>query len=53
MLDNALARAMIQLGHECLLVPLYTPIRTDEEDISVDQVFFGGINVYFNKSYLS
>ncbi len=49
MLDNALARAMIQLGHECLLVPLYTPIRTDEEDISVDQVFFGGINVYLQQ----
>ncbi len=42
MLDNALAKSMIRMGHECLLVPLYTPIRTDEEDVSIDQVFFGG-----------
>ncbi len=49
MLDNALARALIELGHDCLLVPLYTPIRTDEEDVSIDQVFFGGINVYLQQ----
>ena len=49
MLDNALAKAMIALGHECLLIPLYTPIRTDEEDVSVDRVFFGGINVYLQQ----
>jgi glycosyltransferase involved in cell wall biosynthesis len=29
-----------------LLIPTYTPIRTDETDVSLDQVFFGGINVY-------
>ena len=30
-------------------MPLYTPIRTDEENVSVDQVFFGGINVYLQQ----
>jgi glycosyltransferase involved in cell wall biosynthesis len=49
MLDNALARAIIKRGNECLLVPLYTPIRTDEEDISVDRVFFGGINIFLQE----
>ncbi len=49
MLDNALAKALIRLGHDCILVPLYTPIRTDEEDVSLDQVFFGGINVFLQQ----
>ena len=31
------------------LVPLYTPIRTDEENVSVDRVFFGGINMYLQQ----
>jgi glycosyltransferase involved in cell wall biosynthesis len=30
-------------------VPLYTPIRTDEESAAVDQVFLGGINVYLQQ----
>lgn len=49
MLDNALARAVIAAGHECLLVPLYTPIRTDEDNVSVERVFYGGINVYLQQ----
>ena len=49
MLDNSLARAFIRRGQECLLVPIYTPIRTDEEDVSLDRVFFGGVNVYLQQ----
>lgn len=49
MLDNALARAMIAKGHECLLIPLYTPIRTDEENVSIDRVFMGGVNVFLQQ----
>jgi len=44
--DNTLARALIRKGVDVALVPTYTPIRTDEEDVSEDRVFFGGINVY-------
>lgn len=47
--DNALAKALHKLGWDVSLVPLYTPIRTDEQDQSVDQVFFGGINVYLQQ----
>ena len=47
--DNALAKALGKAGWEVTLVPLYTPIRTDEQDQSVDQVFFGGINVYLQQ----
>jgi glycosyltransferase involved in cell wall biosynthesis len=47
--DNTLARAMIAQGHDVALVPLYTPIRTDEQSVTVDKVFFGGINVYLQQ----
>jgi glycosyltransferase involved in cell wall biosynthesis len=43
---NRLAAALRAAGQDVLLVPLYTPIRTDEENVSVDRVAFGGINVY-------
>jgi glycosyltransferase involved in cell wall biosynthesis len=49
--DNALARALIARGHDVLLVPTYTPTRTDEPNVSLPQVFMGGISVYLqNKS---
>ncbi len=47
--DNALAKSLIRMGHDCILIPAYTPIRTDDEDVSVDQVFMGGINVYLQQ----
>jgi hypothetical protein len=43
---NRLAAALRAAGEDVLLVPLYTPIRTDEENVSTDRVAFGGINVY-------
>lgn len=44
--DNALVTALLKLGHDAQLIPTYTPIRTDEIDVSEGQVFYGGINVY-------
>lgn len=49
--DNTLAKALIRLGCDVQLVPLYTPIRTDEESAAVDQVFLGGINVYLQQRW--
>lgn len=49
MRDNALARELQKRGIDVTLLPLYTPIRTDETDVSVDRVFFGGINVYLQQ----
>src|SRR5688572_26405292 len=46
--DNALATAMAALGHDAVLIPTYTPIRTDEQDVSERRVFLGGLNVYLN-----
>jgi glycosyltransferase involved in cell wall biosynthesis len=49
MRDNTLAAALNALGHDTLLLPTYTPIRTDEPNVSLNQVFFGGINVYLQQ----
>jgi glycosyltransferase involved in cell wall biosynthesis len=48
---NTLAAALCAAGQECTLMPLYTPIRTDEESISIDRVMFGGINVYLQQRW--
>jgi glycosyltransferase involved in cell wall biosynthesis len=47
--DNTLASALIAQGHDALLIPTYTPIRTDEPNVSQQRVFFGGINVFLQQ----
>src|SRR5262245_59007331 len=47
--DNTLAAELVRQGHDALLIPTYTPIRTDEKDVSQKRVFFGGINVYLQQ----
>jgi glycosyltransferase involved in cell wall biosynthesis len=49
--DNTLAAALLAQGHDALLVPTYTPIRTDEQDVSLHRVFFSGINVYLQQRF--
>jgi len=44
--DNTLVAALIAQGHDAILIPTYTPIRTDEADVSQKRVFLGGINVF-------
>ena len=48
MQDNTLARTLRLAGEDAVLVPTYTPIRVDEDDVSVERVFMGGINVYLD-----
>ena len=47
--DNALATELIRQGHDVTLLPLYTPTRTDEANVSSDRTFFGGISVYLEQ----
>ena len=49
--DNTWVRALRDAGADACLIPLYTPIRVDEEDASLDRVFFGGVNVYLNSRW--
>jgi len=46
MRDNALAARLRKEGHDVILLPLYTPTRTDEINVSEGRVFFSGISVY-------
>ncbi|HKO59664.1 MAG TPA: glycosyltransferase family 4 protein [Pyrinomonadaceae bacterium] len=47
--DNALAGELIRKGHDVILLPIYTPTRTDEPNVSNSKVFFGGISVYLEQ----
>lgn len=49
--DNTLAAALMKAGHEVLLIPTYTPTRTDERNVSLNRVFLGGINVYLQQHW--
>jgi len=47
--DNALAAELMARGHDVTLIPVYTPTRTDEPNVSRDRVLFGGISVYLQQ----
>lgn len=49
--DNTWAKALRAAGVEVSLIPLYTPIRVDEEDQTSSPVFFGGINTYLEDRF--
>ena len=56
--DNALAAELKRQGHDITLLPLYTPTRTDEPNVSEPAVFLNGISVcldqeaaYFRKTH--
>ena len=49
--DNTLAAALQRDGHDVALIPMYTPIRTDEDDVSIDRVFYGAVNVYLEQRW--
>jgi len=49
MRDNTLAASLSRLGVDIQLIPTYTPIRTDEQNVTIDHVFFGGINIYLQQ----
>jgi glycosyltransferase involved in cell wall biosynthesis len=47
--DNALARELLARGHDVTLIPVYTPTRPDEPNVSRNRVLFGGISVYLQQ----
>ncbi|MFN0105777.1 MAG: glycosyltransferase family 4 protein [Bryobacteraceae bacterium] len=49
MRDNALAAELKRQGHDVVLMPVYTPTLTDEENVSDGRVFFGGISVFLQQ----
>ncbi|MEI6714012.1 MAG: glycosyltransferase family 4 protein [Verrucomicrobiota bacterium] len=52
MRDNALAKQLISMGHDAVLLPLYLPLTLEEDAASPDvPVFFGGLNVYLQQKF--
>jgi glycosyltransferase involved in cell wall biosynthesis len=47
---NTLATALRKAGADIILAPVYTPLRTDEENVSIDRLAMGGINVFLDES---
>ncbi|MHC4330963.1 MAG: glycosyltransferase family 4 protein, partial [Planctomycetota bacterium] len=48
--DATLVRAMLKLGHDVLMVPLYLPMQIEQSVSShVSPIFFGGLNVYLQQ----
>ena len=43
--DNTLAAELKRQGHDIILMPMYTPTRTDEANVSDPRVFMNGITV--------
>ena len=48
--DNRLAATLRAAGRRVTLVPLYTPLRTDEDSVAEPHVLYGGINVYLQQA---
>ncbi|MFY7952693.1 MAG: glycosyltransferase family 1 protein, partial [Armatimonadaceae bacterium] len=52
MRDNALARALRDIGHDALMVPMYLPPTLDEPSAAGGSpLFFGGVNVYLKQVF--
>jgi len=47
--DNRLAATLIKQGRDAMLIPLYTPLKTDEPNASTGRVYYGGISVYLDQ----
>ena len=47
--DNALVRALRDRGRDAILVPAFVPTTTDEENVAIDRVVLGGVNVWLQE----
>jgi len=47
--DNALVRALRDRGRDAILVPAFVPTTTDEENVAIDRVVMGGVNVWLQE----
>jgi glycosyltransferase involved in cell wall biosynthesis len=49
--DNTVAAALLDAGHDVLLIPTYTPTRPEGRDVSLDRIYLGGINVFLQEHF--
>jgi len=50
--DQTLANALAKAGHEVVLMPVYTPTRTDDGTHDPGRVFLGGINMFLQEHFV-
>jgi len=50
--DSKYIRALKDLGHEVIKVPLYLPIFEDGHDLDEVPVFYGAVNLYLKQQFL-
>src|SRR5262245_18784597 len=43
---DALSNELRSSGHDVTLVPMYTPLRTEDGSAASCEIFYGGVNVY-------
>ena len=46
---NTLTAALIAAGADVVAMPVYTPVRTDEENVTTGRLAMGGVNVYLQE----
>jgi glycosyltransferase involved in cell wall biosynthesis len=47
---NTLVGALRRVGCDAVLLPMYTPLRTEDENRALDRIAFGGINVFLQQT---
>ena len=47
--DNGLVRSLRARGRDAILVPAYVPTTTDEENVAIDRIVMGGVNVWLEE----
>ncbi len=51
MRDSKYIRALIDLGHQVIKVPLYLPLFEDAHDLDEVPVFYGAVNLYLKQQF--
>ena len=49
--DNTLVATLRRQGHDATLLPLYTPLLTEEASMQESLIFYGGVNVYLQQRF--
>lgn len=51
--DHALVRALAELDHDCVMVPLYLPfvLESHEKEHAGETIYLGGVNVYLQQKF--
>lgn len=49
--DHSLALSLREMGHDVVIMPLYLPLVTEDQDQGDTPIFLGGINTYLQQKF--